>query len=256
MLANYHTHTWRCKHATGEDRAYVEAAIKNGMQVLGFSDHCPWVYPDDTVSGTRMTPAQLDDYFTSLTRLREEYRRDITIYIGFESEYIPELMEAQDRLLAEYPVDYQILGEHFMEREPLGGYLGYVFQDEQLLRRYVDICIAGMETGRYRYLAHPDLMGFAGDIAVYDREYGRLCSYLKAHNIPVEINLLGVVEGRHYTDTRFLRIAGNLGCKAIIGCDAHTPDRLNHIEGQRKCAKMAKDAGLELVSFLPGLEAR
>ncbi|MBR1458649.1 MAG: histidinol phosphate phosphatase, partial [Oscillospiraceae bacterium] len=60
MLANYHTHTSRCKHASGEDRQYVENAIRNGMQVLGFSDHCPWVYPDGFVSGTRMMPSELD----------------------------------------------------------------------------------------------------------------------------------------------------------------------------------------------------
>ena len=28
MYANYHTHTKRCRHAAGEDREYVEAAIK------------------------------------------------------------------------------------------------------------------------------------------------------------------------------------------------------------------------------------
>ena len=33
MFANYHTHTARCHHATGEDKAYVEAAIQNGFQV-------------------------------------------------------------------------------------------------------------------------------------------------------------------------------------------------------------------------------
>ena len=254
MLANYHTHTWRCRHAQGEDREYVESAIQNGMQVLGFSDHCPWIFPDGTVSGTRMTPSQLDDYVSSILRLRDEYKRDITIWLGFESEYIPELMEAQDRLFADYPIDYQILGEHFMEREPIGRYVGYVFDDAALLHRYVDLCIEGMESGRYKYLAHPDLMGFSGETEIYEQEYGRLCSYLKAHEIPVEINLLGVVEKRHYTDPRFLRIAAKHGCKAIIGCDAHTPDRLGHTEGQAKCAQMAKDAGLELVTFLPGLE--
>ena len=27
MLANYHTHTYRCNHARGEDREYIEHAI-------------------------------------------------------------------------------------------------------------------------------------------------------------------------------------------------------------------------------------
>ena len=101
MLANYHTHTKRCQHARGEDREYVESAIAHGMKVLGFSDHCPWVFGDGYVSGTRMRPDQLDDYFRSLTELKREYSSDIKIYIGFEAEYIPELMEAQDRLLAD-----------------------------------------------------------------------------------------------------------------------------------------------------------
>ena len=85
MLANYHTHTFRCQHAVGEDRQYVEAAISHGMKVLGFSDHCPWVFDDGYVSGTRMSPSQLDGYFTSLTDLRAEYAGDIRLYIGFEA---------------------------------------------------------------------------------------------------------------------------------------------------------------------------
>ncbi len=41
FIANYHTHTKRCRHAVGEDREYVEAAIEAGLKVLGFSDHTP-----------------------------------------------------------------------------------------------------------------------------------------------------------------------------------------------------------------------
>ena len=79
MFANYHTHTARCHHATGEDKAYVEAAIQNGFQVLGFSDHCPWIFSDGYVSPIRMTPDELDGYVTSLTALKKEYAADITI---------------------------------------------------------------------------------------------------------------------------------------------------------------------------------
>ncbi len=252
MLANYHTHTERCHHAWGSDREYVEKAIQNGMKVLGFSDHCPWVYPDDFESNIRMKASQIDDYFNSLTSLRDEYKNDITIYIGFESEYIPELMEEQEKLFSGYPIDYMILGEHFMKREP-SQYLGQIFSDETLLEQYVNICIEGMETGKYQYLAHPDLMGFAGSREIYDRHYTRLCQYLKEHDIPVEINLLGVVENRHYTSPHFLKLAGDMGCKAIIGCDAHTPDRLNNRTAQATCQNMAIMAGLKLIDYLPDM---
>ena len=39
---NYHSHTKRCEHAIGEDEEYVKAAIANGFQVMGFSDHAPY----------------------------------------------------------------------------------------------------------------------------------------------------------------------------------------------------------------------
>ncbi len=253
LFANYHTHTARCQHAWGEDREYIEAAIRSGMQVLGFADHCPWIFKDGYVSHTRMLPSQLDDYFTSLTDLRKEYEREITIYIGFESEYIPELMDDQNRLLRDYPVDYMILGEHFTQREPYGPYTGFPCSEEAELAKYIDLCIEGMETGKYSYVAHPDLFHFSGPDAVYERHYRRLCEYLKAHHIPVEINLLGVVEGRHYTSERFLRIAQQVGNTAIIGCDAHTPDRLENPEMLEQCRRLAENCGLQLVDALPGL---
>ena len=256
MLANYHTHTFRCRHADGEDEAYVETAIQRGLKVLGFSDHCPWVYPDGHTSGTRMLPSELDDYFTSLLRLRDAYKEDITIYIGFEAEYIPELMEAQRRLLEPYPLDYMILGEHFTLREPLGPYTGFPTQEETELARYVDLCIEGLESGAYAYLAHPDLLHFTGEQAVYDRHYSRLCRYLAAHSIPVEINLLGALEGRHYPGRHFLELARTAGCSAVIGCDAHTPDRVGHPEGVALCRSLAGEYGLPLVDLLPGLGIR
>ena len=84
-------------------------------------------------------------------------------------------------------------------------------------------------------------------------EDGRLCEYLKEHDQPVEINLLGVVEHRHYTDEHFLRLAGETGCKAIIGCDAHQPHRLDYRTGQELCYEMARRNHLPVIDYLPGL---
>ncbi len=253
MLANYHTHTVRCQHASGEDRAYVENAIKHGMKVLGFSDHCPWIYDDGFVSGTRMLPSQLDDYFYSIENVRREYKDNITIYIGFEAEYIPELMEAQDRLLAGYPVDYMILGQHFIEREPNTPYTGFPTDSEETLRRYVDSLITGVETKGYSYIAHPDLINFTGTEEIYRKHMQRLCTFLKERNIPVEINMLGLMQGRHYPSDLFFSIAKETGNTAIIGCDAHFPQSLDDKDNMEKCCEYAERFGLTLVDYLPGL---
>lgn len=254
MYANYHTHTYRCKHAVGEDREYVEHAIRSGFKVLGFADHCPWVFHDGYVSDTRMEPSELDGYFRSLTDLKREYADDIKIYIGFEAEYIPELMEAQDRLLADYPVDYMILGQHFVKTEGSSPYTGMPSDSVSELTEYIDSVITGMETGRYAYLAHPDLFNFTGSAETYSREFTRLCNYLKSKDLPVEINLLGVRDGRNYTSERFLAIAREVGNKVIIGCDAHTPSMLSDMAPIEKCLGLARKFSLETVSVLPKLD--
>ena len=54
LTTNFHTHTTRCNHASGEDRQYVEEAIKGGLKVLGFSDHSPYFFSGDYYSTFRM----------------------------------------------------------------------------------------------------------------------------------------------------------------------------------------------------------
>ena len=57
LTTNFHTHTTRCNHAAGEDRQYVEEAIKGGLKVLGFSDHSPYFFLGDYYSTFRMKRA-------------------------------------------------------------------------------------------------------------------------------------------------------------------------------------------------------
>ena len=253
MIANYHTHTKRCQHAIGEDKQYIENAIIGGLKILGFSDHCPWIYTNDYVSNTRMLPTQLDEYFTSMDKLKKEYSEDIKIYVGFEAEYIPEQMEAQNKLFEGYPIDYMILGEHFVSAEP-STYMGFPSQDEFYLKSYVDMVIQGMDTGKYSYVAHPDLCNFTGDISIYNKHYTRLCEYLKSKNIPIEVNLLGFLENRHYPNVNFLNIAKNVGNTAIIGCDAHFPERLSCISEFERCSNFIKSFGLNIVDTLSNLD--
>lgn len=253
MYANYHTHTARCKHAIGEDKEYVEAAIRGGIQVLGFSDHCPWILENGYVSNSRMEVSQLDNYVDSIQSLKKEYKNDITIYLGFESEYIPELMHQQEEMLKGYPIDYMILGQHFLSPEPYGAYTGLETADEDYFMEYIDSAIEAMETGKYRYLAHPDLIHFTGDQTLYDTQMLRLCKYLKKKNIPVEVNLLGVYEHRHYTSSHFLDLAKQAGNSVIVGVDAHQPERLEMTAAQEQCFQMAKDKDLDIVTVLDGL---
>lgn len=226
MKANYHTHTKRCGHASGQDKEYVEAAIQAGFETLGFSDHCPWVYQNGYRSGIRLTPSEVDGYFSSLENLRKEYKKDIRIFIGFEAEYLPALVPVQEKLLAEYPLDYLILGQHFLGPDEEQIYVGAAFEEESYLETYAKLVMEGIGTGKYLYLAHPDLPNFLGSDDIYRKHMLPLCQCLKEKNIPLEMNVLGVADHRHYPASRFWKLAQEVGNTVVLGIDAHTPEQL------------------------------
>ncbi len=255
MKANYHTHTYRCLHATGSDREYVENAIMGGMEVLGFSDHCPFDFGGRFSSHMRMKPKDIDGYFQSISDLKAEYKNDITIYLGFETEYIEDLFQNFKNLVKGYPVDYMILGQHYFEPETHGRYVGSHGQPG-FLTEYVDSVIKGLKTGEFKYLAHPDLPRTTSDSDEFYEQYKRLCLYLKENNIPVEYNMLGYQEGRWYPNDDFYEIAAKVGNKLIIGCDAHEPWVLSDKRLHEETLKSAKGFSMEIIEFLPGLERK
>ena len=226
MICNYHTHTFRCGHAKGEEREYIEKAIAEGLEVLGFSDHVPMAFPSGFRSHYRCPVEKLGEYMETLTALREEYKDKIKILIGFEAEYYPAHFEAMMAMLGEYDYDYLILGQHFVGNEEGEAYSGAPTNNDETLNKYVEQVITGARTGAFTYIAHPDLINYIGDEETYYRQMKRLCVELKALEIPIEFNLLGFEDSRNYPCERFFKIVAEVGNPVVIGCDAHRPDRV------------------------------
>lgn len=247
MRTNYHTHTVRCHHAAGTEREFIEAAIAEGITELGFSDHSPYPFPDGHVSGFRMLPEETAEYFETLRALREEYADRITIHIGFEAEYYPAFFEAMREHVRAHGCEYLILGQHFLYNEVEKVYSGAATDEEARLAQYVDQVLEGLATGAYTYLAHPDLVTWTGSEEVYRQQMLRLCRGVKELDIPLEINLLGLYEGRQYPAERFWRIAAECGCDAVIGVDAHEPEALHRTETANKALELAQRCGIRVL---------
>ena len=240
VTENYHSHTYRCQHATGTEREYIEAAIEMGIKTLGFSDHVPCPYKTDYVSGIRMTWEQADEYVAVIRKLQEEYADRIKILVGFEAEYIPEFFQEQCEMFDRLKVDYVILGAHFLESEEDGQYTGHPTASVEFLKQYVDSCLEGMATGRFMYLAHPDLINFIGDEKVYEAEMKRLCLGLKEMGKPVECNMLGYAGNRHYPSKRFWKIVKETGAPYIIGVDAHSVADMKNVDAYNGVVELCK----------------
>ena len=175
MLHNYHTHTFRNHHTIGTEREYIESAIKNGFRTLGFSEHAPYRFPDGYISYFHMFPEDLENYIQTLLALKAEYAGRIEILIGYEAEFYPRFFDDFLRRITQYPVDYLLLGQHYIHNEIDGAYVYEPTDDPKILKAYVDQCIAGLDTGLYTYLAHPDLINFTGAETLYRKEMERLC---------------------------------------------------------------------------------
>lgn len=253
MKHNYHTHTHRCGHACGTETEYIEKAISEGLLTLGFSDHTPYPYPGGYVSADKMRMDQMEEYFDTLLGLRHKYRDYIDIKIGFEAEYYPAFF---DELLSEYrkyPLDYIIYGGHFTGNESLPGSFNSFYKtgDKDKLNRYIDHTVEAMKTGRFTYIAHPDLIQFVGDETYYRQQMRRLITEANRLSIPLEINLYGVRDHRFYPHIPFWEGAAVLGATAVLGCDAHRPELVAVPEEIAIAEELADRLGIRVIDEVP-----
>ncbi|MFI3287642.1 MAG: histidinol-phosphatase [Rikenellaceae bacterium] len=221
MKTNYHTHTKRCRHASGTDEEYVLAAIEGGFSTLGFSDHMPWFYTDDYISDMRMGRGQVDDYFLSVECLRDKYAEKIEIKSGLECEYYPDSMDWLKFLKAVYEPDYLILGNHFLKNEQKGLYAGHAFTEKEL-KLYLDTSIAAMQTKLYTCFAHPELFVYA---CIAPSRYA--ISIFR--ELAIAARDLGVVFERNVQTPFHIELweeVADVQPKVIIGIDAHKPKAL------------------------------
>ncbi|MEG0996504.1 MAG: histidinol-phosphatase, partial [Clostridia bacterium] len=232
-FVNYHTHTPRCHHAEGAEEEYVQAAIANGFSTLGFSDHGAWPFANGFRSRMRMTVQERAGYEQTVRELAQRYKGQINIRLGYEYEYFPKYLPYLREVRAQ--VDYLLLGNHYELDEPSGDYFGAATTAREI-RRYVECTIAGMETGLYDCLAHPDL--FLNEYPAWDgaaeRASRMLCQAAARLRLPLEYNLYGVDKRRRhqsaglgYPCDAFWRVAVQSDCDVVIGCDAHIPAMLS-----------------------------
>ena len=255
-MNNYHTHTYRCGHAVGTDREYVEKAVEEGFGVFGFTDHSPWPY-EDFKSRIRMDVSELDGYIGSLSELKREFSDSIDIKVGLECEFFPEYISWLRDTVEEKGLDYVILGNHYILDERTGIYVGSITSAKDMYD-YLDVSIKALETGLYAYFAHPDLVFTS--VSEFDatcRDVSlRICEASKALGIPLEYNLLGVrkrrsgmFHGLGYPCQGFWEVVREEDAEVIVGLDSHSPDQIEMAFIQEEAGRL-KDEGYKVLDSL------
>ncbi len=235
MKANYHTHTYRCLHASNvADELYVKEAINAGFDILAFTDHVPypWIrYLEEHQD--RMSYSEMDEYLQMIYTLKKRYQDKIDILSGFEIEYYPEYKDHYQRLRKKS--DILILGQH--NRYPLIHDYGVYNNDNDVFIYATQICDA-IATGFVDILAHPDyfMLGRSAFNDACIKASHMIAHQAALYDIPLEINLNGLRYGKKLIDHQevypypcrdFWQIAKQYDCKAVYGYDAHDPSTLS-----------------------------
>lgn len=236
-LVDYHVHTKRCGHASGEDREFVEAAIAQGLAEIGFADHVPCYYRDFPnpsripVHDRGMAAAALDEYVASIIKLQAEYR-EIQIKLGLEVDFAPGWEEAVTRLVAPYPWDYLLGSVHFIA----DWNLDYIIHEKErppveIFPAYFEQVAATADCGLFDALVHLDLprRAFPGlEPEQMQQLYQTLAVRLGRAKAVVELNTRGVYEFFRTKegldpDLLLLRLCREQGVQVILGSDGHQP---------------------------------
>ena len=196
--SNWHSHTFRCRHAAGDVSDYCAAARSAGLAVLGISDHAPLL--DGRWNDVRMDYAQMPDYVAAIDAAAAAYP-DLRLYKGLECEWIPAFGRDwfADELRARFGLDFMSFAAHLFTLD--GGDAdwnnafkrGPQIDQKAWLRGYARHVLEAVGTGLFDFVAHPDLMGsfctaWTPDSAAVARDIAQAA---RDAGMPLELNTGG-----------------------------------------------------------------
>jgi len=255
-LKNYHTHTYRCKHAIGDIDDYAKAALTGGITVLGFTDHTP--LPDNRWLSVRMHMDELEEYLAAITKAQKQYQ-GLTILSGLECDYFKEYHNFyKEELLDKWGLDYLIAGTHFFKTNGVFKGAHGEITGRRELKAYAAACIKAIESGLFTFITHPDIFGMS--YLKWDKEAQAVSKDIltaAAHNgVALEINSYGLRKKRVHTEQgerpvypilQFWELAADYKVEVVANSDAHTPAEV--AGGIEHCLQLAADWGLSLADL-------
>ncbi|WP_428911805.1 histidinol-phosphatase HisJ [Niallia sp. Krafla_26] len=140
MKKDGHTHTEFCPHGSGEDvEQFIQRAIALGFDEYSITEHNPLPKrfmdeakgPSEAIVTGGMNVNDVETYLQKMQRLKQKYKSDIKINVGFEIDYLPGFENWTIDFLNEYGklIDDSILSLHF--QNGVGGFRSNDFSPEE-----------------------------------------------------------------------------------------------------------------------------
>ncbi|MDC3425898.1 histidinol-phosphatase HisJ [Aquibacillus sp. 3ASR75-11] len=121
ILGDFHMHSQFCPHGSDDTmEQYVQKAIEQGLQAVSFTEHAPlpleFTDPAPT-NDSVMNWHDVDVYLKEGNRLKQKYKQNIVVHIGFEVDYLLGFEKETEKVLNQLGsnIDDAILSVHMLK---------------------------------------------------------------------------------------------------------------------------------------------
>ncbi|WP_143320941.1 histidinol-phosphatase HisJ family protein [Clostridium sp. HBUAS56010] len=231
MLPDYHFHTLFSGDSETPVRAQLDQAVRLGMKSLCVTDHHDY----DVDSDIDFT-LDISQYFQTMTRLKEEYKKKLDLRIGIELGLQTHLKEYFQELLAANPFDYVIGSTHFINRkDPVYPEFFEGRKEEEAYLQYFQVTLDNLKNlTTYDTAGHMDYIirygpGKADNYHYkqYRDVFDEILKAIISNGKGIECNTAGFRKGIHQPNpgkeilTRYRELGGEI---ITLGSDAHIPE--------------------------------
>ncbi len=269
-MEDWHTHNSLCHHAEGKLEDYVKRAIQYNLNSIGFSDHFPYEFLKNIdnipYKEYSMTLGEIEGYLSMAESLREKYKNQIKIKIGFELDFLIDQEKALNDYLNKYMsrLDYLLGSQHIQE-----GQKGtWCLDDERFMENYkafgTDFVyleyyqkMQKMLTSKefhFDIVSHFDLPKkfnkIPTDKELVENEVNKTLELVKKGNFAVEVNTGGLRKDikEQYPSEAIIKKMYELDVPILLGSDAHDPNEVGY-EFKNIIKKLKNIGYTQLVSF-------
>ncbi len=227
MIVDLHNHTPLCNHAEGEIDAYIQAAIKQGTKIFGFSDHAPMDFDPQY----RMKFEDMQAYEEAVKEAKERFKDKIKILLAYEVDYLPSHM---DERVLNADVDYLIGSVHFLEGWGFDNpeFIGKWQQENlnEIWQKYFDTIEAMAQSRLFDVVGHLDLIkvfNFMPTKDILTMAKNALVA-IKENEMVLEVNVAGYRKPvkEAYPSYELLKEASKLEIPITLSSDAHKPEQV------------------------------
>lgn len=232
---DYHSHHYRCGHAAGQMRDYVDAAIAQGMTEFGVSDHGPaYFLPGDHAQpGTQMAGSEFPCYVAEAKALQAEYAGRIAVKVGVEADFIEDRVDDLREVLQSVPLDYTLGSVHYVHGISVFHRERWLEEDpETTYAEYYRLVQTAARCGLFDTLSHLTVIEVFGPPVSPELEarlYPPVADAIAEAGCLVEINTSGYRKmggDEPFPNRRMLRELIRRGVPITYGSDCHKPEEV------------------------------